>query len=172
MIVLVTGGAASGKSELAEEIAVRLGRGKRLYIATMQPYDGESVLRIERHRRLRAGKGFDTVERYSGLTDLPNGYSSALLECMSNLLANCMFGEEPLSPQQLVRQVLCFGKQVPHLVVVTNEVFSDGVHFAGETETYQKNLGYLNQKLAQAADVVLEAVCGLPVVCKGELPCR
>ena len=66
MFTLVIGGAASGKSEYAESLL--LGRpGPRYYLATMEPAaDGECRARIERHRALRAGKGFATIEREIG----------------------------------------------------------------------------------------------------------
>lgn len=170
MIALVTGGAASGKSELAERIAVSLSTGQRLYIATMQPLDEESKRRVERHRRLRSGKGFDTAECYGGLCNLPGGYSTALLECMSNLVANCTFGDERFSTEQIARQVIHLAAQYENLIVVTNEVFSDGMQYQGETADYLRSLGWINQWIGQAADLVVEAVCGIPVVYKGELP--
>ena len=64
MFTLVTGGAASGKSEYAESLALRL-PGRRIYLATMRPADPESLARINRHRLLRQGRGFDTLERYT-----------------------------------------------------------------------------------------------------------
>ena len=65
MIHLVTGGSGSGKSEYAENWLT--GRNKKdatyIYIATMQPYTEETMKKIERHHRLRAGKGFRTYQR-------------------------------------------------------------------------------------------------------------
>ena len=54
MMTLVVGGADSGKSEYAERLVVRAGEAPRVYIATMQPFDQESLRRIEKHRRMRA----------------------------------------------------------------------------------------------------------------------
>lgn len=62
MLVLVTGGAASGKSEHAEKIICARAHSK-LYLATMQPFGKSARARIARHRKLREGKGFYTVER-------------------------------------------------------------------------------------------------------------
>ena len=53
MIALVTGGSASGKSAIAEDLAVRLQGRKRCYLATMEATDEESIRRISRHRELR-----------------------------------------------------------------------------------------------------------------------
>ena len=61
MLALVTGGSGSGKSAWAEDLVLSLGEGRRIYIATMYPFDEESHRRIERHRKMRAGKGFETV---------------------------------------------------------------------------------------------------------------
>lgn len=62
MIVLVTGGSGCGKSTWAEKLIASLPNENRVYIATMQVYDEESVKRVERHRAQRADKGFRTIE--------------------------------------------------------------------------------------------------------------
>jgi len=64
MLVVVTGGSGSGKSAFAEETVLSFGEARRIYIATMQAFDEESHRRIRRHRHMRAGKGFETIERY------------------------------------------------------------------------------------------------------------
>ncbi len=61
MMALVTGGAASGKSAFAEQLALSL-PGPHAYVATMRHGDGETEARIARHRDMRAGKGFVTIE--------------------------------------------------------------------------------------------------------------
>ena len=61
MITLVTGGSGSGKSAYAESLLSSC-EGIRYYIATMQIYDAEGEKKVERHRKLRAGKGFLTIE--------------------------------------------------------------------------------------------------------------
>lgn len=69
MMTLVTGGSGSGKSEYAERLAVA-GGTPRIYVATMIPWDDEGRRRIEKHRAMRTGKGFETVECYTGLERL------------------------------------------------------------------------------------------------------
>ena len=61
MLTLVIGGAASGKSAYAEHLAVQSG-GPRYYLATMQVWDAECAARVEKHRKMRAAKQFETVE--------------------------------------------------------------------------------------------------------------
>ena len=66
MMMLVTGGASSGKSAYAETAALEL-PGPHYYLAAMKPFGEDGARRIARHRKLRAGKGFLTVECYEGL---------------------------------------------------------------------------------------------------------
>ena len=89
MLILVTGGAASGKSEHAERLVCEKAQS-RLYLATMQPFGKSAEARIARHRALRAGKGFATVERTLDLANLrlSRQYDGILLEDLGNLLAN------------------------------------------------------------------------------------
>ena len=61
MLTLVLGGAASGKSEYAESLVLRT-TGPRYYLATMQVWDAECAARVEKHRKMRAAKQFETVE--------------------------------------------------------------------------------------------------------------
>jgi len=94
MIALVTGGSASGKSAIAEDLAVRLQGRKRCYLATMEATDEESIRRISRHRELRKEKGFETVERSRNLPEIQDQleqFDVVLLECLTNLAANEMF---------------------------------------------------------------------------------
>ena len=148
MMAVVTGGSGSGKSAFAEDKILSLGQGKRFYIATMHPYDEESYKRVERHRKMRAGKGFETVECYTGLENLEFPQDAiVLLECMSNLLANEQFeiggtDEEILERIQVGIQNL-------------------------DTVRYQEYLGKINQKLGEMADQVVEVVYGIPIWHKG-----
>lgn len=167
MLVLVTGGSGSGKSAFAEDRVLSLGKARRIYIATMYPFDEESHKRIDRHRRMRAGKGFETVECYTGLskTVLPAD-CAVLLECMSNLTANEMFqteGAHEHTVSEILAGVQHLREQARHVVIVTNEIFSEAVSYEGETAVYQKYLGEINQKIAAMADEVVEVVYGIPV---------
>ena len=65
MFHVVTGGSGSGKSAFAEQCILDCQGSKRIYIATMYPFDEESYRRIARHRAMRAEKKFTTIERYT-----------------------------------------------------------------------------------------------------------
>ena len=175
MMIVVTGGSGSGKSEYAETLAAGLGEGRRIYIATMRPFDEECRRRIERHRAMREGKRFETAECYTVMKNLIlSGRTSVLLECMSNLTANEMYekngaGENTVS--EILDGIESIKRQAENVVVVTNEVFSDGITYDLETERYLKYLGIINQRLGEMADCIVESVCSIPVYYKGEEPC-
>lgn len=188
MLYLITGGSGSGKSEFAEDLAVRLRReeGQNLsYIAAMRPSDEECRQRIARHRKQRQKKGFATVECYEQIEQLLSWAGRRdvlLLECMSNLLANEMYaregrikkrGKQALESAKIfiLEPLLRLAGEVCDLVIVTNEVFSDVRSPDAETECYLELLGYLNRSLAGQADVLAEVVCAIPILQKGELPC-
>lgn len=178
MLILVMGGAASGKSEYAENLCMNQAQGKKkLYIATMQPYGEEAKLRIERHHNLRAEKGFYTIEKYTKLYEIQNQtYETVLLECMSTLLANEYFCEEltaengkemeEKSIASIMKGVKRLKNSSETLVVVSNQIFSDGVDYGKESMEYMHALGKLNQLLGREADEVIQVVCGIPVVRK------
>lgn len=172
MLILVTGGSGSGKSAFAEDKMLSFGTAQRIYIATMHPFDNESYKRIDRHREMRAGKGFETIECYTGLKDvvLPEG-CVVLLECMSNLVANEMF-EEQGAHEQTVQTIMAgienLLRQAAHVVIVTNEIFSDAPAFEREMNTYLKYLGRINREIAKKADEVTEVVYGIPVYHKAD----
>lgn len=167
MMTVVTGGSGSGKSAFAEDTVLGFGERPRYYIATMYPFDEESHKRIARHRKMRAEKKFETVECYTGLKNLQfTSDSVVLLECMSNLAANEMFQEQGAGTQtveEIIKGVQHLKDMVAHLVIVTNEIFSEAAIYEGETDTYQRYLGNINAQMAEMADTVVEVVYGIPV---------
>ncbi len=172
MFLLITGGSGSGKSEFAENYITKLGAKKLYYIATMYPLSRESQEKVERHRRMRRGKGFQTIECYTGLKNVEVEDGSVILvECMSNLLANEMFQKggvgEANAYEEIVTGVERLKEKAEHLVLITNEVFSDGKKYDPSMTGYIRNLGYINCQLASEADGVAEIVYSIPIYHKG-----
>ena len=173
MLILVTGGAASGKSAHAERLLCDRAPSSRLYLATMQPFGAAAQARIARHRALRAGKGFETVERTTDLVGvaLTQHYDGILLEDLGNLLANELFAPEGAGDAAL-GSILAGLDHLQEccetLVVVTDEIFSDGMDYAPETARYIRDLAALNRALAARAELVCESVCGILLRLKGE----
>ena len=194
MITLVTGGSGSGKSAYAESLLSSC-EGIRYYIATMQIYDAEGEKKVERHRKLRAGKGFLTIESPINVGKIQfacagkaeqaqyrqeaerkvQGSSekkSALPECMSNLTANEMFTKDGMKSEEevvekIVSEIQTLSQKLDNLVIVTNNVFEDGVIYDAGTMEYLRALGRINAALARLADRVAEVVVGIPVELKG-----
>ena len=194
MITLVTGGSGSGKSAYAESLLSSC-EGIKYYIATMQIYDAEGEKKVERHRKLRAGKRFLTIESPMNVGKIEfacageaeqaqyrqeaerkvQGSSekkSALLECMSNLTANEMFTKDGMKSEEevvekIVSEMQTLSQKLDNLVIVTNNVFEDGVIYDAGTMEYLKALGRINAALARLADRVAEVVVGIPVELKG-----
>lgn len=170
MMTLVIGGAASGKSEYAESLLL-YAPGPRYYIATMQPFGEEALARIRRHQAMRAQKQFETVECYTNLTAvrLPKR-GAVLLECMSNLTANERYASEGAG-EHAYEAILCgidsLRKQSEQLVIVSNEVFTGGNQYVGDTDEYLRLLAEINRAIAARADAVCEVVCGCVQYCKG-----
>lgn len=171
MLILVTGGAASGKSEHAERLLCEKAPSSRLYVATMQPFGAAAQARIARHRALRRGKGFETVERaldIAGLT-LPQRYDGILIEDLGNLLANELFasgGAGDAAFGTILAGVRHLQDCCETLVVVTGEIFSDGQVYPPETARYIEQLAALNRALGAQADAVYESVCGILLLLK------
>ncbi|MDD3218529.1 MAG: bifunctional adenosylcobinamide kinase/adenosylcobinamide-phosphate guanylyltransferase [Lachnospiraceae bacterium] len=167
MIHLITGGSGSGKSAYAESRIQQFDIDRRYYIATMQPFDEESHARIRRHRLMRKDKGFETIECYHDLetVKIEEG-ASVLLECMSNLVANEMFGQQK-SIEETIEAVRSgvenLQRQAAEIVIVTNEIFSHTSFYEKETKDYQECLGRINQMLADMSSDVIEVVYGIPV---------
>lgn len=171
MMILITGGSKNGKSRIAEELVTAYS-SPRFYIATMIPCGEEAHAAIERHRNIRADKGFETIEKYTDIDqiNLPDR-CAVLLECMANLCANEMFSGCAANPvHKIAKGVDRLLENAEVLVIVTNQVGDDGIVYPHETMQYIKNMGELNLVLAKKADCVIEAVYGIPVVLKGEKP--
>ena len=151
---------------------MKLPAKKKYYIATMQAYDDESRARVEKHRNARSGKGFVTIEQgtHVEMVNLPKG-STALLECISNLVANEVFAPEGRGEscaEVLKKGLHHLTEQAENLVFVSNDIFADGMEYDPSTENYLQLLGEINREAAGMADLVYEVVCGIPICVKGE----
>ena len=183
MLILITGGSGSGKSAYAEEYITEIsGECRRYYIATMQVSDKEGQKKVERHKKMRSGKGFCTIEQPMMIekalekmclseAESEKKPKAALLECMSNLSANEMFKAEAVIDsntvtEEIIRGVEQLYKGLKHLVIVTNNVFEDGITYDETTMEYIRVMGRINERLAGMADKVIEVVVGIPVIIK------
>ena len=193
MRVFICGGAGAGKSAFAESVAQKMG-GPLVYVATMPVVSDEDKAKVERHHRLRAGKGFTTIERPGVLSDLSNNGETMLIECLSTHVANLMFNPGNATADaarhgtnscpscsssaatehwtSLIKTEFApLLKRKGNTIFVSLEITSDGTTYSPETEAYKSVLTAINRHLVQNCDAAFEVVCGIPVKIKGELPC-
>ncbi len=176
-MILVMGGGGSGKSEYAENLLSDI-RENKFYIAAMKPIGIEGLERINKHKMLRAGKCFTTIECPTDIEKSlknMNKESSALIECISNLAANEMFKDKKIISNDIVAKKILNGiseidSKIARLVIVTNNVYEDGISYDETTRVYMQALSDINIQLAAKAEMVIEVVAGIPaVISKGDI---
>lgn len=164
-IVLVTGGARSGKSQYAEERAAALGT-KLLYLATGEPRDEEMALRIAEHQK-RRGENWRTVEEpleVSKVLQLHQGkVDCVLLDCLTLWISNLLLQKDEQYTKGVVDD---FIHNLPyfdfHLFLVTNEVGWGIVPDNPLARQFRDLTGWSNQRMAKVAKEVVLMVAGIP----------
>lgn len=179
-IILVTGGARSGKSTIAEKILL----GKKediLYIATSIAFDEEMEDRIKKHQERRDDrwKLVETYEDFHKLVDNEDFKSCRyiLLDCITVMLSNRLFDKRLDNDtdldkyDELEREIL---EDIENLlkitreydktiVIVTNELGMGIVPIDRISRMYRDIAGRINQSIATQADKVILAVSGIGV---------
>jgi adenosylcobinamide kinase / adenosylcobinamide-phosphate guanylyltransferase len=187
-LILILGGARSGKSAFAERLAASSGRGVA-FIATATESDDEMRVRIARHRASRPGKWHTLEEPLDLAGAVQQAYKLAdvlLLDCVTLWLGNVLlqewrqresddegkeelhipnnlFDERPLKQIEALLAVVQSAEPNKTLIVVSNEVGLGIVPAYPLGRVYRDTLGYVNQRLAQAADRVYLMVAGMAV---------
>ncbi|MFA5399751.1 MAG: bifunctional adenosylcobinamide kinase/adenosylcobinamide-phosphate guanylyltransferase [Dehalococcoidia bacterium] len=173
-IVLILGGARSGKSSYAQKTAAERG-GSVLFCATARPLDDEMRERIEAHRRSRPA-GWDTLEAEDNLSaalaDKTERYDTVIVDCITLLAANCMGDtasgkQAEKSVEAEVDALIGFMQRSRcSFILVSNEVGSGIVPDNALARVYRDALGKANQRLAASADEVILMTAGLPLKLK------
>jgi adenosylcobinamide kinase/adenosylcobinamide-phosphate guanylyltransferase len=169
-LTLVTGGARSGKSALAERLVAASARPRR-YIATAEAWDDEMAARIAAHRD-RRGPGWTTVEAPHTLTAALAAAQPAeavLVDCATLWLTNRMLAEADLAAEGAALLSALATCPAP-VVVVTNEVGWGIVPDNALARAFRDAQGRLNQAMAAQAGLVVAVIAGLPLALKGQMP--
>lgn len=165
-IVLVTGGARSGKSRLAEERVRRMG-GTPTYIATAEPLDAEMKARIAAHRTRRGADWITRAEPLdiAAVLDDTDGGGPRLVDCLTIWLSNLIHTGRDCEAET---RALCdaLARQRDPVVLVTNEVGAGIVPENALARRFRDSAGWTNQRIARAADEVILCVAGCPVQVK------
>ena len=182
-LILVTGGARSGKSSFGEELVKKFGSNV-LYIATSIPFDEEMKLRVKKHRERRPSC-WETVEAYKDfdlkLDGKLVGKSAVMLDCITVMISNIMFekqvdwdnlrsddndGLEEYVRCEVDKLLRIIEEAGLHFIVVTNETGMGIVPENALARVFRDIAGRMNQNLAKAAGEVYLCVSGIPVKIK------
>ncbi len=170
-IILILGGARSGKSSYAQKMAMDRG-GKVLFCATALPLDSEMRQRIRAHRRSRPSD-WETLEVQDNLAaalkDRVKECDTVIVDCITLLAANCM-GRTAIGKQAVKRVeieirglISLMQRSRCSFILVSNEVGGGIVPDNAMARAYRDSLGRANQLLAAAADEVILLTAGLPL---------
>jgi adenosylcobinamide kinase / adenosylcobinamide-phosphate guanylyltransferase len=162
-IILITGGARSGKSTRAEA-RVRAFAGQPVYIATAEALDGEMRERIAKHRARRDSEWLERETPLELVTALleTDGGGARLVDCLTLWLSNLMHAERDWEKEAKLL-VDALSRQKSPVVLVTNEVGLGIVPDNALARRFRDAAGILNQMVARAADEVEFVIAGLPM---------
>lgn len=169
MITLVTGGARSGKSRYALELALKY--ENRVFVATAQAMDEEMKKRIASHKEER-GKDFMTIEEplnlASALKKIPERAGVVLVDCLTVWTGNLMhkYGKDYDFFKEVEQFMSALDSLQCDIIIVTNEVGMGIVPDNSFARKYRDVAGRINQRVAARADKVKLTVCGVPVTVK------
>lgn len=163
--ILITGGARSGKSALAERIVKRMG-DTLVYIATAQAFDDEMTARIDEHQA-RRGDEWTTINAPFDLAEalLDSDGQPRLVDCLTLWLTNLMLDGRDIQ-SETAKLLATLAQQSSSVVFVTNEVGSGIVPENKLGRQFRDAAGRLNQQVADACDEVYLAVSGQPLKVK------
>ena len=166
--ILIIGGARSGKSRYALELAKAYPGGEKTFIATCVPRDDEMKERVERHRKER-GAGWKTLEIPvhipDAITQNSRGAGLILIDCLTLWIANLIFEskDEPSINEHLDRLIESIRKADSPVILVSNEVGCGIVPENPLARRFRDIAGRVNQQVASVCSTVFWMVAGIPV---------
>lgn len=177
-LTLILGGARSGKSAYAQSLVGRGGEDV-LFVATATALDDEMQQRIAAHRANRPAnwRTLETPKQVGQAIRVASPTAWVLLDCMTLLVSNIMAGTDEHVIESDYQDALeaeleslleAYANSQAKWVIVSNEVGLGLVPAYPLGRFYRDELGRINQRLAQKADVVLFMVAGLPMTVKGQ----
>ena len=173
-IILVTGGARSGKSSFAERYVAKYGK-KVGYIATSKICDEEMEYRVKLHRERRPAEWETFESPYSAhevIRERGKSYDMILFDCMTIYVSNILStvediddfdGNYKIVTERLKKLITAISESDATVVIVTNEVGSGIVPNNRLAREYRDLAGLANQMLAEVAEKVFLVVSGIPV---------
>ena len=171
-LIFIVGGARSGKSSYGE-LLIKNFPSPRIYIATAEPFDQEMKQRIEIHKQKRRGIFLETIEEPMNLASVIHGRKeneTLFIDCLSVFLGNLFYYEgEKDSYSQLEDFYRALEDRKMPIIIISNEVGEGIVPDNALARLYRDQSGWMNQKVASIADVVIKMNYGIPQILKGSL---
>ena len=169
-LTLVLGGARSGKSAYAENLAAKSGNTV-IYVATAEVLDGSIKKRVELHRERRPAE-WKTVESPLSLAKTVQGLAgegvTVLVDCLTMWVTNLLCAEnKDLLKQEIDSLIMVLPELAGDIILVSNEVGLGVIPMGELTRDYVDTAGKLHQHVAAQADNVVMVVAGLPMAFKG-----
>ena len=172
-IILITGGARSGKSKYAEQRAAALGP-RRLYVATAEARDDEMVHRIAAHQKRRSS-AWTTVEEPVQLAETllagDGRTDCALVDCLTLWLSNLILRGDENVQEKVENLVQTLPRLDFSVVFVTNEVGAGIVPDNPLARRFRDLAGWTNQRLAAVSHEVVLMVASIPMIIKKDARC-
>lgn len=182
-VILVTGGARSGKSNFAEKLCKER-NNNTAYIATSIPFDDEMKDRVRKHKESRP-QNWKTYEIYKDIytiiDDISKEHKTVILDCITLLVNNLIFMHEididnstqyeideleKYIKEQVEKLLIEIKKTNLYFVIVTNELGLGGVSINKLTRVYTDIVGRINQQIAAQSDEVYFVISGIPMKIK------
>ena len=166
-IVLITGGARSGKSRYAEELALSLSKNP-VYMATAHVWDEEFCERVKKHQA-RRGPEWTNIEEEMQLSRHDLTGRVAVIDCITLWCTNYFFQMQEVDAclEALKAEFDKFTAKDATYIFVTNEIGMGGVSENAVQRMFTDLQGWMNQYVASKADEVILMVSGIPVKVKG-----
>jgi adenosylcobinamide kinase/adenosylcobinamide-phosphate guanylyltransferase len=170
--VLVLGGARSGKTAFAEQLAIR-GGAKPAYLATAEALDAEMRDRVASHQASRGVK-FATIEEPLALSDAlikaAKKHDIILVDCLTLWITNLLVANEDVALAVSELGATLVQLKTARVILVSNEVGLGIVPDNAMARTFRDLTGAAHQRLAEICDDVYFVAAGLPLTLKGEAP--
>lgn len=162
-VILITGGARSGKSRYAEELALSLSKTP-VYVATAHVWDDEFRERVKKHQE-RRGPEWTNIEEEKQLSKLNLTGRVAVIDCITLWCTNFFFELQNVDKalDDLKREFNQFTAHDATYIFVTNEIGMGGVSENAVQRKFTDLQGWMNQYVASQADEVILMVSGIPV---------
>ena len=182
-IILVTGGARSGKSSYGEKLLKKLD-GKKGYIATAVAFDDGMKNRIKKHKAMRPDK-WKTYELHYNISNhiekISKKCDSLILDCITVFISNIFYKENinwdkisndeiDILERKISKEIELIIKKTKqynlNLIIITNEIGSGIVPANKHTRVYRDIVGRINQNIARLSNKAYTCISGIPIQLK------